>query len=299
VSTQDGGSTTLGKSVVDEGADATRQSLNTLLGSDIQSTWRLDTPYLENLVDLVGDIVLDTDATVPGAKKGSDPLVTRGTQQTLNGQAAVAYATYRAPGEPQTRQLARFGQVLHAVLEKLSSNQSDATTTVTSLAQVLDPPLTEQQLGELLARLAQRAQSHQYDTMQLPVQSNGTLSSQATGNVVKSVLGGAVQNTAASTAPRISVSNAGAATGAASSAQITLVNGGFTVVSATETGGAPQPASRVTYAEAALATQAKDVAKTLGLPAGDVRKGTPASNADITVTLGGDYTPPTDDTTAG
>ncbi|MEK8170794.1 hypothetical protein NKH77_18150 [Streptomyces sp. M19] len=43
VATEEGGSTTLGKSVVDEGSDATRESLSTLLGSSIQGTWRLDT----------------------------------------------------------------------------------------------------------------------------------------------------------------------------------------------------------------------------------------------------------------
>ncbi|MBU3867170.1 LytR C-terminal domain-containing protein [Streptomyces sp. 4503] len=289
VSTEDGASTTLGKSVSDEGSDSTRDSLSTLLGSKIQGTWRLDTPYLENLVELVGGITLDTDATVPSPQKGEDPLAKQGKDQILSGQAAVAYATYRAPGEAQSKQLARFGQVMQAALKKVSSDTKGATSTVESLAQIPDPSLSEQQLGASLARLAGQAKSGAYDTAMLPVQADGTLSSQATDHVVKDILGGTVKNTDKNTAPRVSVTNAGGPKDGSGAARVALVNGGFTVVTATEGGGAPQSASRVTYADAAQAGQAKEVAKTLGLPETAVRKGKGAANADITVLLGSDY----------
>ncbi|WP_432040623.1 LCP family protein [Streptomyces cucumeris] len=288
VSTEEGGSTTLGKSVTDEGSDSTRESLSTLLGSRIQGTWRLDTPYLENLVELVGGITVTTDAVVPDEQKGAAPLVKKGREQPLGGQGAVAYATYRAPGEPQTKQLARFGQVMHAALKKLSSDEKGATSTVESLAQIPDPSLSEAQLGASLARLAGQAKGGHYDTAMLPVRQDGTLSARATDHVVKDVLGGAVKNTGGD-APRVSVTNAGGTADAAGSARVTLVNGGFTVVSATGGGGTPQAVSRVTYVRAAQAAQAKEVAKTLGLPASAVRKGKGAANADITVVLGQDY----------
>ncbi|AQA11826.1 LCP family protein [Streptomyces malaysiensis] len=289
VANEDGASTTLGKSVTDEGSDSTRDSLGTLLGSKIQGTWRLDTPYLENLVELVGAIGLDTDTTVPSPKKGEDPLVKQGKDQILSGQAAVAYATYRAPGEAQTKQLARFGQVMQATLKKVSSDAKGATSTVESLAQIPDPSLSEQQLGASLARLAGQAKSGAYDTAMLPVQPDGTLSSQATDHVVKDILGGTVKNTDKNTAPRVSVTNAGGPKDASGDARVALVNGGFTVVAANEGGGTPQSASRVTYADAAQAGQAKEVAKTLGLPETAVRKAKGAANADITVLLGPDY----------
>jgi anionic cell wall polymer biosynthesis LytR-Cps2A-Psr (LCP) family protein len=290
VSTEDGGSTTLGKSVTDEGSDATRDSLSTLLGSKIQGTWRLDTPYLENLVELGGGITLDTDTTVPSSRKGEDPLVKRGKEQVLSGQAAVAYATYRAPGEAQTKQLARFGQVMDAALKKISSDTSGATKTVEQLAQIPDPSLSEQQLGASLARLAGQAKGGDYDTMMLPVQGDGTLSSRATDRVVKDVLGGTVKNTDPGSAARVSVTSAGGGRDASGAARVALVNGGFTVVAATE-GGSPQQTSRVTYADAEQAEQAKEVAKTLGLPATSVTKGKGAANADVTVVLGADYDP--------
>ncbi|MEV0265238.1 LCP family protein [Streptomyces sp. NPDC050617] len=288
VTTDGGGATTLGKSVQDGGTGGTRDALNTLLGADIKGSWRLDTPYLENLVELVGGITLDADATIPGAKKDDSPRVKQGKDQGLNGQAAVAYATYRAPGEAQAKQLARFGQVMQAVLKKVSTDTGSAVNTVESLAQIPDPSLSEKQLGASLSHLAALVKKGSYDTELLPVQGDGTLSQKATDSVVKDVLGGTVKKTASDAPPRVSVKNATGKKTAAGAAQISLVNGGYTVVDGgTQSGG--QGASKVTYSDEKRAAQAKEIAKTLGLPAGAVAKGDGAPNADVTVVLGSDY----------
>ncbi|WP_310726651.1 LCP family protein [Streptomyces sp. N2A] len=284
----DGSATTLGKSVKADGAEPTRDALNSLLGADLKATWRLDTPYLENLVETVGGITLDTDATVPGAKKGASPVVKQGRAQDLGGQAAVAYATYQAPGEPQTRQLQRFGQVMQATLKKVSSDADGATATVKALLQVLDPPLTEAQLGSSLAQRAELAKTGAYRTTLLPVQADGTLSQTTATGVVKDVLGGTVKKTAPDTTARVAVRNATGNKAATGKAQVTLLNGGYTFVD-DGTEGAARAASQVTYADAASKAKATEVAKTLGLPAGRVRQGKGAGNADITVVLGQDY----------
>ncbi|MEU7199599.1 LCP family protein [Streptomyces sp. NPDC045470] len=287
VSTEDGGSTTLAKSVKDQGIDPTREALNTLFGADIKASWRLDTPYLENLVETTGGITLDTDVTVPAAKKGDGPLVKQGKSQELNGQAAVAYATFQAPGEPQTKQLERFGQVMQATLKKVSSDADGATATVKSLLQVLDPPLTEAELGSSLAQRAELAKAGAYGTTLLPVQQDGTLSRQAADGVVKEVLGGTVKKADPSSTPRVAVQNATGKKEATDKVRIALVNGGYSFVD----GGtaAARPASEVTYADAAQKAKAEEAAKTLGLPAGAVKQGKAASNADVTVVLGQDY----------
>ncbi len=287
VSTEDGASTTLAKSVKDQGIDPTREALNTLFGADIKASWRLDTPYLENLVETTGGITVDTDATVPGAKKGDNPLVKQGKAQELNGQAAVAYATYQAPGEPQTKQLERFGQVMQATLKKVSSDADGATATVKSLLQVLDPPLTEAELGSSLAQRAELAKSGAYGTTLLPVQPDGTLSKQAADGVVKEVLGGTLKKADPTATARIGVQNATGKKEATDKARIALVNGGYSFVD----GGtaAAKPASEVTYADAAQKAKAEEAAKTLGLPAGAVKQGKAAPNADVTIVLGQDY----------
>ncbi|GAA3656549.1 LytR C-terminal domain-containing protein [Streptomyces chitinivorans] len=285
-----GEGTTLGKSFEAEGAAATRDALGLLLGTDIKGTWRLDTPYLENWVDLVGGISLDADTTVPGAKKGDDPQVRRGEGRDLDGRAAVAYATHRAAGEPQTKQLARFGQVLRATLEKTSDDPKTATGTVRALTQILDPSLTDGQLGASLASLAGYAKKDAYGTELLPVEADGTLSDATSEGLVKDVLGGTVKNTDPNATPRVSLKDATGDEEAANNARVALVNGGYTVVGGGSADSA-QATTRVTYSEAGDRARAEEVARTLGLSEKAVTEGKGAANADITVVLGRDYEP--------
>jgi anionic cell wall polymer biosynthesis LytR-Cps2A-Psr (LCP) family protein len=288
----DGSATTLDKSVAD-GIGPTRDSLNALLGTDIKGSWRLDSPYLELLVDSLGDVYVDTNATVKGTGKDSGKtLVAQGKQTDLSGQAAVAYATYKAPGEPQIAELARFGQVMEAVLKKMPSDPADATKTVQALSQILDPSLSDSQLGASLARLAELAKTGAYDTAMLPVGKDGSLSPQATRDVVTTVLGGNVKQTSGSSAQaRVAITDASGKDKAASIAQAAIVNGGtYTFVPGTKA-GATRAISQVLYADPARLAAARDVAATLGLPAGAVTKGAVPANADISVVLGKDYTP--------
>ncbi|MFF9174048.1 LCP family protein [Streptomyces sp. NPDC014793] len=293
LSGDDGSTTTLAKSVDDDGASGTRDQLDTVLGTSIQGTWRLDTPYLQNLVDLVGNIDVDTDADVPdpdARKKGSAELVHRGKAQTLSGKMAVAYATYRASGESQNAQLERFGQVMQGVLRKLSSEPASATTTVQTLAQILDPPLTDKDLGSFLAGLADLAKGGDYRTALLPVQSDGTLSAATGDSVVKNILGGTAKSPDAGSAVRVSVQNATGVKDDTEKARVVLLNGGFTFLEGGTAAGA-RTTSQVLYADAADKADAAEVAKTLGLPAGSVAKGTVSSGADVSVVLGADYRP--------
>ncbi|MFG2605734.1 LCP family protein [Streptomyces sp. NPDC048514] len=293
VSGDDGSTTTLAKSVDGDGSSGTRDQLDTVLGTDIQGTWRLDTPYLQNLVELVGGIEVDTDTDVPDPavrKKGAAPLVHRGTGQSLSGKMAVAYATYRAAGESENAQLKRFGQIMQGVLRKMSSDPSSATTTVQTLAQILDPSLTDKDLGSFLAKLADLAKSGHYKTALLPVQTDGTLSAETSDSVVKDILGGTAKSPVAGSALRVSVQNATGVKEDLDKARVALLNGGFTFreggsASGTRTG------SLVTYSDASHKADAAEVAKTLGLPAGSVTKGTVSSGADVSVVLGADYRP--------
>ncbi|OIK01430.1 hypothetical protein BIV25_05495 [Streptomyces sp. MUSC 14] len=293
LSDDSGATTTLAKSVDGDGSSGTRDQLDTVLGTNIQATWRLDTPYLQNLVDLVGNIDIDTNADVPdpSAKKaGAEPLVHKGSQQTLSGKMAVAYATYRASGENENAQLERFGQVMQGTLRKLSSDPSAAITTVQTLAQILDPPLTDNDLGTFLAKLSDLAKSGDYKTAMLPVQTDGTLSAKTSDSVVKDILGGTAKSPAAGSAVRVSVQNATGVKDDTEKARVVLLNGGFTFLD----GGSPtgtQAVSKVLYAGASGRQNATEVAKTLGLPSSSVAKGTVSSGADVSVVLGQDYKP--------
>ncbi|WP_406000932.1 LCP family protein [Streptomyces sp. NBC_00829] len=287
VANDDGTATTLGKSVEDDGSTGTREAIGTLLGAKITGTWRLDTPYLENLVELVGTIDLTTDTEVPGAKKGEAPLVKKGENQTLNGRSAVAYATYLGPAEAEAKQLQRFGQVMQAVLKKFPDDPKSATVTVETLAQILDPSLRESDLGASLAKLAEHAKGGDYKTALLPVQQDGTLTEQAADSVVKDILGGSVTPPDKDAAVRVGIKNGTGNAGATEKARIDLVNGGYAVLD----GGKAdtRSTSQVTYGNEAQRAKAVEVAKTLGLPVSVVKKGVAAANADVSVVLGKDY----------
>jgi anionic cell wall polymer biosynthesis LytR-Cps2A-Psr (LCP) family protein len=289
---EDGTTTTLAKSVDDDGSSGTREELDTVLGTDIEGTWRLDTPYLDNLVELVGNIEVDTDADVPDPadkKKDADPLVHKGSDQTLSGRMAVAYATYRAPGESQDAQLKRFGQVMQGVLRKMSTDTGAATTTVRTLAQILDPSLSDKDLGAFLAKLAVHAKGGDYTTDLVPVGADGSIDDAASGGVVKKLLGGTVKSTEAGDAVRVGIRNATGDKDDTEKARVALVNGGFTFLDAGTAGAAAT--SAVTYKDAAHKDDAVEVAKTLGLSDGAVTKGTVTSGADVSVVLGQDYHP--------
>ncbi|MGA5321192.1 LytR C-terminal domain-containing protein [Streptomyces seoulensis] len=288
-----GTTTTLAKSVDDDGSSGTRDQLDTVLGTDIQGTWRLDTPYLQNLVELVGDIEIDTDTDVPdpdAKKKGTAPLVHQGSAQTLSGKMAVAYATYRGPGETENAQLKRFGEVMQGALRKLSSDPSAATTTVQTLAQILDPPLTDKDLGTFLAKLADLAKDGKYQTVPLPVQSDGTLTAGTSDSVVKNILGGTAKSPDAGSAVRVAVQNATGAKDDTEKARVTLLGGGFGFIEGGTASGA-QAVSKVVYSDPADKQNATEVAKTLGLSAAAVSKGAVSSGADVLVVLGQDYRP--------
>ncbi|SCD68018.1 transcriptional attenuator, LytR family [Streptomyces sp. BpilaLS-43] len=287
VATDDGSTTTLGESVDDDGSTGTREAIDTLLGTRIGGTWRLDTPYLENLVELVGSIEIDTDTDVPDTKKGADPLVKKGEAQTLSGQMAVAYATYQGTGEPETKQLMRFGEVMRGVLRKMSEDPAAATVTVETLAQILDPSLPEKDLGASLAKLAGHAKVGDYKTALLPVQEDGTLTAEATDSVVKDILGGTVSAPEQGAPVRVGIQNATGVAKATQSARVQLVNGGYAFVD----GGTvdAESSSEVRYRTEEDKAEAVEVAKTLGLPTSAVKKSEPAANADVSVVLGQNY----------
>ncbi|MEU6062439.1 LCP family protein [Streptomyces sp. NPDC047097] len=288
VADEDGSTTTLAKSVAEDGGTGTREAVGTLLGTRITGTWRLDTPYLENLVEILGGIEVDTDTEVPAATgKNGAPRVPQGEGQTLNGRMAVAYATHRAEGEPEAKQLQRFGQVVLGTLRKISDDPGSATLTVQTLAQVLDPSLPEKDLGASLARLAEHAKVGDHDTALLPVRADGTLSEQSARSVVKDVLGGSVSAPEAGAAVRVAVRNASGDPGAAEEARIVLVNGGYTVVAGGSEGS--EATSEVRYAQPADRTVAEEVAKTLKLPASAVTQDSGGTGSGVSVVLGADY----------
>ncbi|MGW1775472.1 LCP family protein [Streptomyces sp. NPDC002104] len=289
VTKDDGTTAQLGKAVADGGLGV-RESLDSVFGTRIGGTWRLDTPFLENFVDLVGGIEVDTDVAVPADDAAKVPAVGKGPKQSLSGAMAVAYSTYRAQGEPEAKQLDRLGKVLVGLLRKVPSDPKSAAMTVETTGQILDPALNAQTLGALLAKLGEHAKVGAYRTDLLGVKPDGGLTDDANKKVVKEVLGGSVTQAQPGALPRVGLKDATGDDKTGTAAKAALLNGGYTLV---DGGKADRtaPASQITYQDDAQKDKAIEVAKTLGLPETAVKKAENAVNADIVVTLGKDYKP--------
>ncbi|MEW1911962.1 LytR C-terminal domain-containing protein [Kitasatospora sp. NPDC085895] len=285
--------TTVGKGLDDIGSSGTREGLATVLGAPVAGTWRLDTPYLTLLVAQLGGIKVDTNAEVKAAD--GKVLASAGKGVSLNGQAAVAYATLQAPGEDRGAQLARFGQVMQAVLQAMPTDLDEATDDVHRMNAVLDPSLPEKALSGVLAQLAQQGKDGHLATQLLQAKPDGTLDEATAGRQVKDVLGGTIKNAAATgSTPRVSVLNASGLDRAAESASVQITNTGMEVVPSSGKAGTAQAASEIRYTDDARAEAAKTLAGALGLRPEAVKKVTDPQNADLVVVLGKDYKPLSD-----
>ncbi|WP_042367975.1 LCP family protein, partial [Streptacidiphilus neutrinimicus] len=283
---QDAGSGLLAlNSAVDSmGAYGTRTGINNLLGTDISATWNIQTPFLQNLVDIVGGVNIDSDVAV---SLGGKQVISPGKNTAVNGAAAMAFATYKAKGETDQTQLNRFGVMLQALITAMPTDPTAAASKITHMGAVEDPSLSDDALGALLAKLSTDARGGAYSTETLPVLGNGTLGSGA-GAMVSGLLAGKVSSESGQTAPRVQVVDASGNPKAAEYAQAAITNSGDVVLPGT-TKAATRSTSVIEYGDDTRLADAKALAATLGLPASAVKKVTSPLSVDLLVELGRDY----------
>ncbi|MEZ0065688.1 hypothetical protein ABIA32_001688 [Streptacidiphilus sp. MAP12-20] len=274
----------LSTAVDNQGTYGTRTGINTLLGTDISATWDIHTPFLQNLVDLLGGLQINSDVAITVNGK---QLVSPG-QSTMNGAAAMAFATYKAKGESDQAQLNRFGIMLQALVKAMPTDPTSAAGQIDRMGAVADPSLSDATLGALLAKLSTDAHSGAYSTETLPVQPNGTLGSNA-ATIVSGVLQGKVNSqNGQQTVARVQLVDATGKAKASDFAQAAVTNAGFTLVPGIAK-ASPRSTSEITYTDPSRKTDALAVATSLGLPASAVKQGASGQSVDLVVTLGKDY----------
>ncbi|MEV7212430.1 LytR C-terminal domain-containing protein [Kitasatospora cineracea] len=289
----DSATTTIGKAPSELGASATRDGLSSVLGAKVAGTWRLDTPYLLLLVSQLGGVRVDTNAEVREDNKADGKvLAPAGKDVLLNGHAAVAYATLQAPGEKPEAQLARFGQVMAAVISTMPTTMPEATDDVRRMNMVADPSLPENALAGVLVNLAKQAKAGHLSTSVLTTKADGTLDDATAGKQVKDILGGTIgsaKGTGGST--RVTIVNASGNGTATAAAQVVVINSGMDPLPSSAK--APdQASSEIRYTDDAKQPAALTLATSMGLPDSAVKKVTEAQNADLVLVLGKDYQPP-------
>ncbi|WP_052440940.1 LCP family protein [Streptacidiphilus anmyonensis] len=266
------------------GAYGTRTGINNLLGTDISATWNIQTPFLQNLVDLLGGVKINSDVAV---SLGGKQVISPGQNTAVNGAAAMAFATYKAKGESDQAQLNRFGVMLQALITAMPTDPTAAAANITHMGAVEDPSLSDNALGALLAKLSTDARGGSYSTETLPVLGNGTLGSGA-GTMVSGLLAGKVSSESGQTAPRVQVIDASGNAKAAEYAQAAITNSGDVVVPGTAK-AATRSTSVIEYGDDTRLSDAKALAATLGLPASAVKKVTSPLSVDLVAELGRDY----------
>jgi hypothetical protein len=86
----------------------------------VDNTWQMSDAMLEKLVDKVGGVLVDVDVDIV---EGRNVIVPAGDAQLLTGRQAVAYANFLAGGDVEDARLARFGDVLDQLMQRLPDSR--------------------------------------------------------------------------------------------------------------------------------------------------------------------------------
>ncbi len=279
--------------------ESARNALSDLVGVTIDSSWVLDQPTAEALVDDLGGIPVDADRQVLGGEDGRQVVVPAGAS-TLTGGQAFAYASYLGPGEQEQARLARMQDFLDGVLKALPGEQPQVLALLDRLGggSVLSGTEPTGLATFLLGVKADRAEGTlRYDTLPtVPVEIGGgvpslRLDGPAAKMVVDRLLAASVPTSARESGNQVKVFN-GVGTpmlGAAVrdkllAADLFYVPGGnaasFGLATTEIQIGDPTPE------KIALGNR---VADALGVPRSAVRTSAPTSVADAIVIVGADF----------
>lgn len=276
---------------------AAAHALTDLLGLRVDGTWTLPVAGLAALVDQVGGVDVSVDQAV--ALPAAGGLTLPAGRQHLDGRTAAAYATVLDSAEPEQARLARFDDVLRAVLAALPADRTAAAAVVARSGGSSTLPGAD--LAAALVRLRDvvAAGSATYDTLPVRgIDSGGDvalygLDTDAARTELSQDFPGALQAAGPGTV-RVLVENAVGTPGLLDAARSRLVARGLVFRDGGNASRFGLAASAVLVPDATPQSSAEGrrVAAALGLPAGAVQvSGRGQTVADVVVLLGADFRP--------
>jgi hypothetical protein len=285
-----------------DGERLARRTLSQVLdNAAIDGSWTFAPAQLAKLVDSVGGVTVDVDTDVLQQQGGSTLVVVpAGKRQHLNGSRAVAFASYLGNGEDATAVLSRFQAVFQAVVNALPAKSGDAATVLTAAGVRATMPTP--QLATLLTALAHDDKADSLLPVDLPTKPIDTGGGPTSYRVDQGELDKLVHARLAPSLPRQSgpkratvlIENGVGTSGLVASACDKLLPAGYGFAGS---GNAPNfnyaTSQIIVFSDTVAAAQVgNDIARLLGLPAGDVVSSTQGQNvADVVIILGRDYHP--------
>jgi hypothetical protein len=283
--------------------EASSAALTDLLGLRVDDTWTLTKPALAALVDAVGGVQAAVDVdVVDTAPSGAQTVVVKAGNQRLKGSAAAAYATYLADSEPEEARLARFDDVLTAVLAKLPADETGIGAFLATAGAGSSSNLDQAALAARLAVMREAAKKGELVSDVLPVNEIDTggpvpsygLNAGDADAALRDKFPGALQKDASGGVVRVLVENGVGTPGLVEQARSKLVDAGFQFKNGGNASPFTNQPSSIQVSDGTDASMAKGrrVAAALGLPADSVVPNDRGQTiADVIVILGPDFRP--------
>ncbi len=289
-----------GRTVGLAGRTAASAALTDLLGVRVQSQWALTPASLAGLVDRLGGVTVSVDRdVVQTGTSGVQTVVVPVGRARIDGAQAAAYAAYLAPGEPEAARLARFGQVIDAVLLALPTSPAAAAAVLAPATVAGASSVRVDHLASLLVTAASedRAGRITYSVLPTrPIDTGGAalatgLDQSAASVLVQGMFAGSLLSPPGQPAVRVLVESAPGEGPAVLAARSRLIGAGYRFVNGSTTGSAPlQSLVLVPDASAGSLAVGRRVATTLHLPASAVQVSAQGQDiAGVVVVIGVDF----------
>ena len=279
-------------------------SLADTLDVVVDDTWQVSDVMLAKLVEAAGGVLVDVDTDILQKTPGGQRVVVvgQGEGRLLGPKQAVAFANYLAPGENEEARLARFGQVLAQVTQRLPEDPEALLETLEDVGATENATLSTQALADFLLGYGDIGRGGDTSYQSLPVNTletggrNPALIVEAEGleRLRAGLLTDSLPPDAGGDEIVVLVQNGVGTPGLEQDAAALLRDEGYDFFNGGNATSFGREETLVLIPDSTPASQAlgEDVAATLGVPASSVQVSDQGSSiADVIVILGTDFQP--------
>lgn len=279
-------------------------SLADTLDVVVDDTWQVSDAMFGQLVEAADGVLVDVDTEIRASAPGGQQVVVvgEGDSQLLGPKQAVAFANYLAPGENEESRLARFGQVLAQVTQRLPESRADLLAILEAVNATQTATLSTESLADFLLGYGDIGRGGDASYQSMPVNTletggrNPALVVDAEGleRLRAGLLADSLPPDAGGEEIVVYVQNGIGTPGIDQDAAALLREQGYDIFNGGNASEFGREQTLVLIPDSTPASQAlgEDVAATLGVPASAVQVSDQGSaTADVFVVLGADFKP--------